>query len=125
MALRHTLPVALLCWVGFSQADPAVAINRFVALAGVDTANSCTSAAQPCATIQHAVDAAGSGDTIQIASGVYNQRVRIESKTDLTLEASGVTLRPDPAALGPSDVPQGSPCSGGRGRAIVFIRDST
>lgn len=125
MAIRHLLSGAVLGWVWLSQAAPAVAVDRFVALAGVDTANSCTSAALPCATIQHAVDVAGPGDVIQVAAGVYNQRVRIESKTDLILEASGATLRPDPAALGPADVPQGSPCSGGRGRAVVFIHDST
>src|SRR5688572_18219555 len=108
MEHRRALPVALLSWAWLSQAEPAVAINRFVALAGVDTANSCTNAALPCATIQHAVDVAGSGDIVQIAPGVYNQRIRIESKTNLTFEADGVTLRPDPAVLGPADVPQGS-----------------
>lgn len=125
MALRHTLAGVMLGWAWLSQPAPAVALSRFVALTGTDTANSCTNAALPCATIQHAVDVAGSGDTIQIAAGVYNQRVRIENKTGLILEAGGVTLRPDPAVLGPSDVPQGSPCSGGRGRAIVFVLDST
>lgn len=125
MALRHALSGVLLGWALLSQPAPAVAISRFVSLTGVDTANSCTSAAQPCATLQHAVDVAVSGDILQIAAGVYNQRVRVESKTHLTFEAGGVTLRPDPAVLGPADVPQGSTCSGGRGRAIVFVRDST
>lgn len=126
MAIRPALSLSvLLTWVWLSQPVPAIALGRFVALTGTDAANSCTNAVFPCATIQHAVDVAGPGDILQIAAGVYNQRVRIETKSDLTLEAEGVTLRPDPAALGPSDVPQGSPCSGGKGRAIVFIRDST
>src|SRR5688572_7391307 len=118
MTLHRAVSCMLLSWAWLAQAAPALAIDRFVAPAGVDTANSCTNAALPCATIQHAVDVAVSGDTLQIAAGVYNQRIRIESKTDLTFEAAGVTLRPDPAVLGPADVPQGSPCSGGRGRAI-------
>ncbi|HSF39727.1 MAG TPA: NosD domain-containing protein [Thermoanaerobaculia bacterium] len=123
--LHRTLPGVLLAWVCLFQAASAFALTRFVALAGVDTANSCLDAATPCATIQHAVDVAGSGDTVFIAAGVYNQRVRIENRTGLTLEAGGVTLRPDLAVLGPSDVPQGSPCSGGRGRAVVFVNGST
>jgi hypothetical protein len=126
MAPRHALfPGVLLSWAWLSQPVPAVALSRFVALTGVDTANSCTNPVLPCATIQHAVDVAASGDTLTIAAGVYDQRVRIETKTDLTLDANGVTLRPDAAVLGPADVPQGSPCSGGKGRAVVFIRDST
>jgi hypothetical protein len=107
------------------SAASAGAATRFVALSGVDTANSCLSSATPCATIQHAVDVAGSGDTILVTAGVYNQRIRIENRTGLTIEAGGVTLRPDPAVLGPSEVVQGSPCSGGRGRAVVFINNST
>jgi len=125
MALRHALSFGvLLTWV-LSQPVPAAALSRFVALTGSDAANSCTNAVLPCATIQHAVDVAGSGDTLEIAAGVYNQRVRIEAKSDLTLAADGVTLRPDAAVLGPADVPQGSTCSGGKGRAVVFIRDSS
>lgn len=125
MTLHRTLAGVLLGGIGLFQAASASALTRYVALAGVDTANSCLNAAQPCATIQHAVDVAGSGDTLQIAAGVYNQRIRIENRTDLILEAGDVTLRPDPAVLGPSDVPQGSPCSGGRGRAVVFVNEST
>src|SRR4051794_23384137 len=103
MALRHTLSVGvLLSGAWLYQPVPAVALDRFVALTGLDAANSCTNAVLPCATIQHAVDVAGSGDTLRIAAGVYNQRVRVEAKADLTFEADGVTLRPDPAALGPS-----------------------
>jgi hypothetical protein len=126
MRLQHAVAAVLLSWAGLSQVErPAFAIDRFVATGGVDTANSCTNAALPCATIQRAVDVSGSGDTLRIAPGVYNQRVRIENKTGLTFEANGVTLRPDAAALGPADAPQGSPCSGSLGRAIVFVREST
>jgi hypothetical protein len=125
VAFRTTFAGLLLAAAWLAQPAPVSALSRFVALMGSDTANPCTDAALPCATIQHAVDVSLPGDTLQIAAGVYNQRIRIEGKTGLTLEADGVTLRPDPAALGPSDVPQGSPCSGGRGRAVVFILDST
>ena len=125
MPRSRTLAGLLLSWVWLYQPAPALALTRFVDPAGGDAGNSCLNAALPCATIQRAVDVAGSGDVLLIAPGVYNQRVRIENRTDLTLSASGVTLRPDPAVLGPPDVPQGSPCSGGMGRAAVFVRDST
>jgi hypothetical protein len=125
MTLHRAVSCVLLSWAWLAQGGAALAIDRFVAPAGVDTANSCTNVALPCATIQHAVDVAVDGDTFQIAAGVYNQRLRIESRTGLTFEAAGVTLRPDPAVLGPADVPQGSPCSGGSGRSLVFVLDST
>lgn len=125
MALPRTLFGVLFGGLWLFEAASAFALPRFVTPAGVDAANSCLSAATPCATIQHAIDVAGSGDTILVAAGTYNQRIRIESRTNLTIEGSGVTLRPDLAVLGPSDVPQGSPCSGGRGRAVVFVDNST
>lgn len=125
MTLHRAVPYVLLSSALLAQATPASAIDRFVAPAGTDAANSCTNAAVPCATLQHAVDVAAGGDTLRIAAGIYNQRLRIESKSNLIFEAAGVTLRPDPAVLGPADVPQGSPCSGGRGRSIVFVLDST
>lgn len=125
MACHRAVPAVLLSWAWLAQPGAVLAITRFVAPGGVDPASSCTNPAIPCATIQHAVDIAGSGDIVQIAASDYNQRVRIENKTNLTFEAAGVTLRPDPTILGPADVPQGSPCSGGSGRAIVFVLDST
>lgn len=125
MLLPRALPGVVLGAAGLFLTAPALAVPRFVAPAGVDAANLCTVAGNPCATIQHAVDVAGPGDSIEVAAGTYNQRVRIEGKTDLTLNAAGVTLRPDPAVLGAADVAQGSPCSGGLGRAVVFVRDSS
>jgi hypothetical protein len=125
MQLSRVLFGVVLGSAGFLLAVPGLAVPRFVAPGGTDAASSCVDAASPCATIQHAVDVALPGDSIEISPGVYNQRIRIDGKTDLTFEAEGVTLRPDPAVLGPSDVAQGSPCSGGRGRAVVFVNDSS
>ena len=125
MPLPRALPEIALGVVGLFLATSAVAVPRYVAPAGVDAANSCILAGSPCATIQHAVDVAGPGDSIEVAPAVYDQRVRIEGKIGLTLNAADVTLRPDLAVLGPADVAQGSPCSGRPGRAVVFVRDST
>jgi hypothetical protein len=115
----------VLALFGLSVAAPASALPRFVAPGGADAANLCLLPITPCATIQHAVDVALPGDSIEIAAATYNQRIRIDGKALLTLDAVGVTLRPDPAVLGPADVAQGSPCSGGVGRSVVFVRNST
>lgn len=45
--------------------------TRFVALGGSDAGNNCLVSEQPCATIQHAVNAAQPGDTILVAGGLY------------------------------------------------------
>ncbi|HKV09216.1 MAG TPA: hypothetical protein VJ725_13820 [Thermoanaerobaculia bacterium] len=125
MALPRTLPGVLFGGLWLLGAASAFAATRFVSLTGADAVNSCLNAATPCATIQHAVDVAVSGDTILVAPGTYNQRIRIENRTGLTIEGAGVTLAPDPAVLGPSEAVQGSPCSGGRGRAVIFVNNST
>lgn len=115
------LPLVLL----LAFAVPAEGVARHVAAGGSDAGNNCSNPAAPCATFQHAVDQAVSGDTIEIAPGSYNQRVRIIGRQDLTVNAAGVTLRPDLAVVGSPDVEQGSPCSGLPGRSVVLVRDST
>lgn len=44
---------------------------RYVAPGGVDAGNDCLDSAAPCATVQHAVDAAGPGDEVHVAVGDY------------------------------------------------------
>jgi uncharacterized repeat protein (TIGR01451 family) len=44
---------------------------RYVAPGGNDSGNNCANNANPCATIQHAVDVADPDDIIKIATGVY------------------------------------------------------
>ena len=46
---------------------------RYVAPApvGSDSGNDCADSSAPCATVQHAVDVAGVGDEIRVATGVY------------------------------------------------------
>jgi hypothetical protein len=61
--------------VGGSNWHVGAAGNRFVATTGNDTANNCSNPANPCATIQNAVDNSISGDTIHVAAGVYSENV--------------------------------------------------
>jgi uncharacterized repeat protein (TIGR01451 family) len=48
------------------------AANRYVAKTGVD-AGACTDPLAPCATLQYAIDQAGTGDSVLVATGVYTE----------------------------------------------------
>jgi parallel beta-helix repeat protein len=63
--------VALLWLAGIPATARANLSNRYVAVTGNDTSNTCTNSGNPCRTLQHAVDVAEAGDSILIATGVY------------------------------------------------------
>ncbi len=65
--------------------------DRYVATTGSDAGNDCSIAANPCLTIQHAVDEADVGNTIHIASGTYIDPVLIAgtAKDGLVLLGEG------------------------------------
>lgn len=56
---------------GAPQTAYATTGTRYVAMNGSDTSNTCTDSSTPCATIQHAVDQASTGEEIRVASGTY------------------------------------------------------
>lgn len=45
-------------------------------------------------TIQDAVDAASSGDTIQVAAGTYNENIVINNKQDLVIQGTNAIIEP-------------------------------
>ena len=45
------------------------AVDRYVTPTGSDISNDCSSPSSPCATIDHAIDEASSGDTVKVAPG--------------------------------------------------------
>lgn len=55
---------------------------RYVAPTGDDSGNDCANNSAPCATIQHAVDMADSGDDILVATGIYTD-VHMRPRNDL------------------------------------------
>jgi len=58
---------------------PAQSATRFVdGNSGSDGGNDCTSAANPCATIQQAIDSAQAGDTVQIADATYTEMLVVD-----------------------------------------------
>lgn len=75
-AICGLLAVVLLLGLSFSRARAESgagtgAVTRYVSPAGHDAGNDCASAAMPCHTVQHAVEAAQPGDEIRVAAGTY------------------------------------------------------
>ena len=66
----------------------------FVAPYGSDAGNDCNSQETPCTTIQHAVDEAEAGDSIDVRPGVYTEEVTID-KPLLTINGPDVSTRTD------------------------------
>ena len=77
---------------GYPVDPPPVPGVRFVATTGSDTANDCTSAITPCATLGHAVDQALPGDTIDMAPGTYNEPGLLITK-NVHIQGEGVVVQ--------------------------------
>jgi parallel beta-helix repeat protein len=60
---------------------------------GNDSANNCTDSNAPCATLQHAVDVADSGDEIRVATGTYTDVQARAGVTQVVYISKTVTIR--------------------------------
>ncbi|RMD84359.1 MAG: hypothetical protein D6815_04380, partial [Candidatus Dadabacteria bacterium] len=65
--------------------------TRYVATGGNDLANLCENSGNPCATVQHGVDVACVGETVEVAAGTYQEQVRIDKSLTLAGAGAGVT----------------------------------
>jgi hypothetical protein len=72
--MRLSLAVLFAAALGLALPTGAIAETRYVAKGGSD-APGCASSGAPCATIGYAVGQAGSGDTIQIGPGIFQEAV--------------------------------------------------
>jgi hypothetical protein len=70
-------------------AQPAWA--GIVAPGGSDAGNDCSVQEDPCATIQHAIDEAQSGETVDVRAGVYDEDLTIDKP--LMLRGPGIAFR--------------------------------
>jgi parallel beta-helix repeat protein len=91
VALLMTLGIAHPLEVALAQ-GPTI---RYVALAptGNDGDNVCTDSNAPCATLQHAVDVADSGDEIRVATGAYTDVQARAGVTQVVYISKTVTIR--------------------------------
>jgi hypothetical protein len=93
MRIAAISTAALLAAGGFIMVQAVSAeaggVTRYVAPTGDDSENDCTVIANPCKTINHAVDEADTNDTVSIAPGRYDESVHI--RKSLTLVGAGVS----------------------------------
>ncbi|TAG80013.1 MAG: hypothetical protein EAZ24_05450 [Burkholderiales bacterium] len=96
----------------------AFAAQLYVAPAGANAGN-CQVLATPCQTVAYALtQAAASGDTINIAAGIYEEELTITKSVSLVGAGAASTIIKAPGAL---TVNAAIPGSGGQQTAIVFV----
>ncbi|MCA9897044.1 MAG: right-handed parallel beta-helix repeat-containing protein [Ardenticatenaceae bacterium] len=66
---------------------------RYVSPSGQDLANSCTNLANPCATLQRAVDVALAGDEIRLAEGTYGDVSTFNGLDQIAYIDTSLTIR--------------------------------
>jgi len=98
----------------------------YVAPGGADTSD-CTNSANPCATVQYAVDQAGIGAEIRVATGVYTDVTLRDGIPQMVYISKTVTIRGGytPAFTGPPD-PIANPTTldaQGQGRVLYITGD--
>jgi parallel beta-helix repeat protein len=70
-----------------------------VTTTGDDSFNDCRVAAAPCFTVQHAVDVACAGDTVQVGGGTFSEQVHVPKSLTIVGNGAGSTFIQAPATL--------------------------
>jgi hypothetical protein len=85
---------------------PCLAGTRYVTTTGDDTFNDCRVAGSPCKTVQHGVDVACVGDTVQVGAGTFSEQVHIPKMVTVVGAGAGSTFIQAPATIAGGDVVQ-------------------
>lgn len=122
---------------GDATASPAspTGWTLYVANGGSDSANNCLDSASPCASLQHAVDQAFTGDEIRVAAGIYSGAQMIThtdgfTYTQVALIDKGLTLRGGYSATDWTNSKPGTnlttinPAGYGRGVTVIGTLDN-
>ena len=117
LGLGLGLTVTLL-WLlsGVIRAD--VTPTHYVAPTGSDSGD-CSNSASPCRSAQYAVDQAGNGDTVKIASGVYTGVGAAVITISKNITLSGAYVAPDWGSAVPETAP--SVLDGQKTRRVIYI----
>ncbi len=91
------IPIGVVVVVAAALAAPAAAsAARYVDDSGDDatggTPNDCTAQAQPCRTIQHALDQAAGGEKVNVSAGVYPEAVSVSGGKALRHTGPGAAI---------------------------------
>ena len=93
------------------------AATRYVTTGGDDTFNDCRDVGSPCKTVQHGVDVACVGDTVQVAAGTFPEQVTIpKSVTVLGAGAASTFIKPVSVSPNTTSLSSGNPIA-----AIILV----
>lgn len=85
---RLLLALAAIVLAGFACGLPGLDVSDWYVDTSGDDSNSCTSASDPCRTIEGALDKTdGSAGIIHVAEGTYTETVRVDQS--ITIEGAG------------------------------------
>jgi Periplasmic copper-binding protein (NosD) len=77
------MALCLVAMMGLMARGASAATWRFVAPGGSDAGNNCEDQWARCATIQHAIDEASAGDSVNVAPGIYAEHLTIDKPLTL------------------------------------------